>query len=322
MTSSSKLEREVEASRAHVEETVEALRERMSVGDIVNEATRYFKESGGGDVAARLGQQVRDNPLPLLLVGVGLAWLMSGRGQPHFRESYRGGWSGENDFMPGAKRYPASPGGSIERDRYGESFFPEGGSAEDDTSKGESNSSVTESVRETLGDTASSMSNAADTTADWARRRSRAASRWGREAVESAGSWSADAYSQGGGYARSAYRSAERTFMDTLEREPLIFGAIGVAVGAAIGAMLPSTDVEDRYLGDVSARAKEEAEDLARDQLDRGESVLKRASQAAEEEIKAEVKSARNSGASGSSSEDSKVTRLAEESDQVVAERA
>ena len=81
--SARQIEREVEASRANLEETVEALKGKMSLGQMVDEAAGYFKDSGGGEIVANLGRQMRDNPLPLALVGLGLAWLMSGRGHPH-----------------------------------------------------------------------------------------------------------------------------------------------------------------------------------------------------------------------------------------------
>jgi hypothetical protein len=99
--SSSEIEREVEASRANLEDTVEALRGKMSVGQMVDEASRYFGDTGGGEILSRLGDQAKANPLPLALVGVGLVWLMSGRGQPNLRvPSYS---RGENRY--GSDRY-------------------------------------------------------------------------------------------------------------------------------------------------------------------------------------------------------------------------
>src|SRR5688572_29480252 len=83
--SASEIEREVETSRANLEDTVEALKDKMSIGQMVDEASRYFGDTGTGEVVNKLAVQARSNPLPLLLVGIGIAWLMSGRGQPHIR---------------------------------------------------------------------------------------------------------------------------------------------------------------------------------------------------------------------------------------------
>ena len=82
------IEREVEATRASVEETVEALKEKMTLGQMVDEAAGYFRTSGGPQMFSNLGHQVRENPLPLALVGLGLVWLMSGRRQPQIPPTY------------------------------------------------------------------------------------------------------------------------------------------------------------------------------------------------------------------------------------------
>ena len=54
--SARQIEREVEASRANLEETVEALKGKMSLGQMVDEAAGYFKDSGGGEIVANLGR--------------------------------------------------------------------------------------------------------------------------------------------------------------------------------------------------------------------------------------------------------------------------
>lgn len=75
-TSRSELEREVEQTRAEVEETTAALRDRLSVGEVLNQADSLFRASGAPDFLRSLGRQVRENPLPLVLIGAGLAWLV------------------------------------------------------------------------------------------------------------------------------------------------------------------------------------------------------------------------------------------------------
>jgi hypothetical protein len=89
--SSIEFDREVETSRssfdADREARFDADRERessgKSVGQMFQEASRYIRETDRDHVIANLGAQVRDNPLPLALIGVGLVWLMSGRRLPH-----------------------------------------------------------------------------------------------------------------------------------------------------------------------------------------------------------------------------------------------
>ncbi len=42
-----------------------------------------------------------------------------------------------------------------------------------------------------------------------------------------------------------------RSFSEIIEQQPLVLGAIGLAVGALVGAMLPRTRMEDEYLGEA-----------------------------------------------------------------------
>lgn len=76
--STAELEREAEVARADVTETADAIRQKMTPGQLIDEFTGMFS---GGDTSAamqNLKSQVRDNPLPLALIGTGLAWLMFG----------------------------------------------------------------------------------------------------------------------------------------------------------------------------------------------------------------------------------------------------
>jgi hypothetical protein len=53
-----------------------------------------------------------------------------------------------------------------------------------------------------------------------------------------------------------------------VEEQPLVFGAIAVAIGALIGAALPSTDVENRTVGQVRDRTLEKARQAGQRQYD------------------------------------------------------
>lgn len=56
-----------------------------------------------------------------------------------------------------------------------------------------------------------------------------------------------------------------RERMDSLlEEQPLILGAIGLAAGAILGAWLPTTEQEDRWLGDLRERAVKGAVETGR----------------------------------------------------------
>ncbi|RVT84202.1 DUF3618 domain-containing protein [Rhodobacteraceae bacterium CCMM004] len=81
---------------------------------------------------------------------------------------------------------------------------------------------------------------------------------------------------------RSAHRGADR--VERMHRdEPLVFGAIALALGAAAGAMMPRTEVEDRSIGGYRDQAFDEADRIFREES----AKLKKVAQAAAEEGKA-----------------------------------
>jgi Protein of unknown function (DUF3618) len=102
------VQREVRQSRAQVEETLEALQERLSPGQLFEQAVDYMRSNNGTDFLRNLGAAVRDNPVPVALVGTGLAWLMlSGarsrrRGyDDHLLDEYAEGRYGAGDYPAG-----------------------------------------------------------------------------------------------------------------------------------------------------------------------------------------------------------------------------
>lgn len=58
-------------------------------------------------------------------------------------------------------------------------------------------------------------------------------------------------------------RRAEQTFEGALHDNPLVFGAVAIAVGAAIGLALPNTRREDEWMGEAKDRLIERAESAA-----------------------------------------------------------
>lgn len=76
MTSINDLEKSIEESRARLDLTIERLQGRMTVSGLVDEAIGSVRH-GRGEVMERALQVVRDNPVPVLLVVTGLAWLIT-----------------------------------------------------------------------------------------------------------------------------------------------------------------------------------------------------------------------------------------------------
>lgn len=71
---SEQLEREAETARCNLASDLDELRQRMTPGQIVDEIVDYASDTPVGDFARNLMRDLRENPLPLLLIGAGIAW--------------------------------------------------------------------------------------------------------------------------------------------------------------------------------------------------------------------------------------------------------
>src|SRR3546814_8084468 len=68
------MEEEVGSMRRSVGEKAEHLRERMSSSDLM-ESILEFARSNGGAIASGVGRTVREHPVPIVMIGAGIAWL-------------------------------------------------------------------------------------------------------------------------------------------------------------------------------------------------------------------------------------------------------
>lgn len=94
-----RLEREIDRTRASLGRTVDALERRLSPGELLDQALGLAREHGG-QFATNLGRSVRNNPMPVILTGVGLAWMMASSNEPRAAE-YED-WSAADDGDAGS----------------------------------------------------------------------------------------------------------------------------------------------------------------------------------------------------------------------------
>jgi hypothetical protein len=62
--------------------------------------------------------------------------------------------------------------------------------------------------------------------------------------------------------ARARTRQAQYRAVSAVEERPLLFGGLAVALGALLGAIVPSTEYEDKFVGQVRDRAVERAKQM------------------------------------------------------------
>ena len=79
VASPDQLEREISQTRAEIDRKLTLLQERLSPRNVASSMGAQ-----GGTFARNLGAALRDNPVPALLLGVGICWLMLA-GRPNGR---------------------------------------------------------------------------------------------------------------------------------------------------------------------------------------------------------------------------------------------
>lgn len=235
---SEQLERQTERNRADVAETLGELRERLTPGQIVDETLAYARD-GGGEFLANFGRQFTDNPLPVTLIGAGLAWFLFANGKRGREPEHNPG----SVHVAGADRAPGATNGGnniasgVEYGKRAAHAVETGLGAAGDS----------------LGAAAGSISDAASSASD---------------TITSGVSRGSAAIADSATAAGQAATTATRDAIAFLKDQPLILAGAGIALGAAIGSILPGTDVEDRLMGKTSDDVKAQAKDFASDNLD------------------------------------------------------
>lgn len=274
------LESQSEIIRANLAKTLNELQSRFSMDAVTSNAKRKVTETSqslirdnplrtvaiGAGVAYPVWRLVRGLPVPLLLLGAGVA--LSGRGG----SSKSGGGTG------GARLRQSSSG---RRSAAGSSaHVAAGGSrSESAASLGASLAASLEgrlgAVVETVQEAASAATRRARDAAIRAREFGDETTGTAKSAVSTASGWGSEAYRGGletaaqlGHRAGDLSRSGRDTLMEAVERNPVLAGGVTAVLGAALAAAIPASRTEARYLGEASDDVKDQARALVSRGLD------------------------------------------------------
>jgi len=203
-------------------------------------------QGSSADFVGALDSAIRENPIPAALVGLGVLWLFAGG-----RNVMLGGAS--QAVLSGIGRGGQEAGGAV----YRGARAATGRVADGAHAAAESATELAARATKTMRNAADVMSNAVDRSGEIV----------GEAASEVATSWSKDTRdmrerSQSeeplGGSANTI-RNARDALADVFARQPIMLGAVGVAIGAAIAASLPRNQSENRLMGDTADAVKDQA---------------------------------------------------------------
>jgi len=274
--SSRQIQADIDRTRSNMDRTFDAIESKLTPGQLLQEAWGIFK-GGSGAGASKAMQIAKQHPLPAAVIGLGIGWLLldssrntrSDRGDHRFQEDRgdrydryglsRQGYAGDLDY-PGTRD-------AYRRDAYGEDWGDEGESklgAAKDAVKGAAGSAVdfASNAKEKVSDFASQ---AGDKLGDLTDRVKEQASGLTDKVKEQA--------SDLGDKVQQGTRQARLGFWQLLEERPLVVGAATLAVGLLAGLSIPSTDVEDEFMGETRDQLLDTAKETGREMLDKGKHV-------------------------------------------------
>jgi ElaB/YqjD/DUF883 family membrane-anchored ribosome-binding protein len=270
----------VDSARETAVHVVEAAREKFdgmigsaksTVADATDGASRTLNNvrpalSGAGDTLTQTGativETIRLNPLPAAITGIGLAWLiMSIRQQNAAAATVTPGADyvprPSDRFVSLADEYGGYPINSASSINNGGVYAADQPSTLDNVkgALGDARDKVTQTASSVAQNVSGAASTAAHTVSDAASSAAQTVS----GAASTAAHTVSDKATVLGGQVKDYSQRAVGATGDFYQGTPLAAGALALLFGVAIGLMIPTTEPENRLMGETRDRLKDQA---------------------------------------------------------------
>ena len=269
MTSSAQLQREADAVRVGLADTLGQLRDGMAPAAISGEAIALFKDSGLSIVKA-LAESARANPVPALLIGAGLTMLLTrttggdvlGAATSTLKSAAATGAQAARGAASNVAGAASSVAGSVAGAASGVA------GAAKDVVKG-----ATDRAANAVMDTASTVADrvagsavsawqsaadgidAAKGTLGAAKDRLQSGLDSGKEALDARRQQAGELAGELSDQAQTMAQDARQSIARLIDEQPILMAALGAALGAAVGAALPLSKAEKDLIGATGAKA-------------------------------------------------------------------
>ncbi len=289
-----RIERDLDQTRSRLGSHLSELQDKFSPGQVLDDLMGYFQGSEGAEIGRSLLDNVRGNPMPAAITAIGLAWLMASKPTGTAGQGSTAAESGKFGVPPSS---PAGPhlygredyGATVARMRDAEREVvrhPEEAdqaySARLDEVRGqaiglarhaqESTDSFGQRIKDALAAAQQAIAGKASGLANQAGGAVSAAG-------DTASSLGASAQNAAQGVMRSALGALSQGgkagggLASALTESPVLLGALGLAAGALLGALLPVSEQEEAALGGIAGQARDAATNLAQQGVESGKSV-------------------------------------------------
>ena len=288
-TETGRIEQDLDRTRARLGSHLNDLQDRLSPGQVLDDLMGYFRGSEGAAFGRSLLDNVRGNPMPAAVTTIGLAWLMASN--PRAGTSGPLGTStsprlpiyGHDDHAATMARL-----NTVQQTMARDAGEPEHAySARLDMARGEAiglarhTEETSESFSERIRHAITAIEDAVTGKAHDLRNQAGSAVGAAGEAVGSFGTAAQgkmqDAAAYAGGALSAGGKSAGQAggnLIAAISESPVLLGALGLAAGALLGALLPQSDQEEAALGGIAGQARDAVRTVASETMERGGRVV------------------------------------------------
>jgi phage-related protein len=255
MTSSAQLQREADAARIGLADTLGQLRDGVAPSALSGEAIALVKDSGLSILKA-LSDSARANPVPALLIGAGLTMLLTrttgrdvmGAATSTLKSAAASGADAVRSAASGVAGATSSAASSVAgaakevvkgaTDRTADVVMDSAAAVSDRVAE----SAV--SAHQTAVDSMASVKDRLQSGLDSGKAEFDARRQQASELADNVT-----------GQAQTVAQQARQSFARLIEEQPILMAALGAALGAAVGAALPLSQAEKDLMGETGARA-------------------------------------------------------------------
>lgn len=254
-----RIEADLARTRARMDSRLDELQDHLTPRQMVNDAFAYFRGGDGADFTHDLVAKARANPMPVALVGLGIAWLMASSADSASARHD----TGAHDFESRLRQAEGTVVRSGDDDAtYADRLHAARGKA----------LGVARDASETAVSYRQRVTEALAAARDGARRRSHDITQNANDAfgkVRDSAGQSGAALQKG----TQTMASSTRDTLSSLAGNPFALGAIAAVVGVVAGSLLPTFEQEEGLLGSTATKLRTAGRDLAQDVVDRGGSI-------------------------------------------------
>ena len=291
---------DINVTRRRMDDTMDALGDRLQPRHLLDEILGFLRGGGDGD-STRLTQvrdkltrsadtavhavtrTVKENPIPALLIGAGVAWMIYESTRDKTSRDYSRDHRLRRDDDKGLRYDP-----DMHYDRPLE-YPSKAETGADWTDHGESKlGEVKEKLGEKASETAEQVKEKLSNAGEAAREKVGALRERAREKLQAVKERAGEVTERVKENTREAYTRTRERVVTTADQHPLEVGLVALAAGLIAGLALPTPNAVNRTVGPAADRLRTRTREAGAEMLEKGKRVAKAAVSAVKEEADAQ----------------------------------